>query len=161
MTQPSSHGCNHKSGHNLLTVAQSKVQVLPRKLSLSTATLESMRPNRRQAEWHRVFRITSSHMKARATDTQQRSLESDRYLHLALGSSARHAALDSALSACSDFGLSQARACELVSALWNVLRGWRPCFEQLRVLRRDIAAVAPAFRHIDDIATRELRRKIS
>ncbi|WP_250452518.1 HipA domain-containing protein [Caballeronia sp. ATUFL_M2_KS44] len=88
------------------------------------------------------------------------SLATDRYLHLALGTSGRHATLDNAVSACSDFGLSQARACELVSELWEVLRGWRQCFERFRLSPKDIAAVAPAFRHIDDVASRELRRKL-
>jgi serine/threonine-protein kinase HipA len=88
------------------------------------------------------------------------SLASDRYLHLSLGAGGRHATLDNAVGACSDFGISEARACELVSELWDVLRGWRQCFEAFRLSPRDIAAVAAAFRHIDDIASRELRRKL-
>ncbi|MDR5803755.1 type II toxin-antitoxin system HipA family toxin [Caballeronia sp. LZ001] len=88
------------------------------------------------------------------------SVASDRYLHLSLGTSGRHATLDNALSARKEFGLSEARACELVSELWEAVKGWRSAFEVFQLSPQDIAAVASAFRHIDDIASRELRRKL-
>jgi hypothetical protein len=88
------------------------------------------------------------------------SLASDRYLHVMLGTSGRHANLDNALSERSEFRLSEAEACELVSEVWEAVKGWRSAFEAFPLSPQDIPAVAPAFRNIDDIASRDLRRKL-
>ena len=54
--------------------------------------------------------------------------------------------------------LSRATACEVIANIWRVVREWRVHFESFGVAAVDIEQIAPAFRHIDDVSTVELRK---
>jgi serine/threonine-protein kinase HipA len=56
------------------------------------------------------------------------------------------------------FSLSLPRACKLVGEVWRVVREWKVAFEGLGVSADDIAKIAPAFRHLDDISTAGARK---
>ena len=56
------------------------------------------------------------------------------------------------------FSLSLRGACELVGEVWRVVREWKVAFERLGVSADDIAKIAPAFRHLDDISTAGTRK---
>ena len=56
------------------------------------------------------------------------------------------------------FTLSRARACEIISGIWRVARDWRVYFEDFGVTAAEIDRIAPAFRHIEEIASPALRR---
>jgi serine/threonine-protein kinase HipA len=82
----------------------------------------------------------------------------ERFLHLGVGPLGRLATLDNALAAHEMFTLSRATACEVIADVWRVVREWRVYFERFGVAAVDIEQIAPAFRHIDDVSTAELRR---
>jgi len=82
----------------------------------------------------------------------------ERFLHLGLGSQGRLATLDNALDAHEMFTLSRATACEMIAGIWRVVREWRGYFENFGVPAAEIEKIAPAFRHIDDVSTPELRK---
>ncbi len=82
----------------------------------------------------------------------------ERFLHLGLGPQGRLATLDNALSAHQMFTLSRVTACEMIADIWRVVREWKGYFEGFGVPAVEIEKIAPAFRHIDDISTSELRR---
>ena len=86
------------------------------------------------------------------------SLATERYLHLGIGPEGRLATLDNALGAHGMFSLSLPRACELVGEVWRVVREWKVSFERSGVPADDIAKVAPAFRHLDDISNAGTRK---
>lgn len=86
------------------------------------------------------------------------AVATERYLHLGVGPQGRLATLDNALAAHARFTLSQARACELISQVWAVLREWRVYFDQYGVPEQQIDKVATAFRHIDHVSSAELRK---
>ncbi|MDO8248220.1 MAG: HipA domain-containing protein [Rhodoferax sp.] len=81
------------------------------------------------------------------------SLATERYLHLGIGPQGRLATLDNALQGHPVFSLSRARACALMDEVWRVVLEWKVSFERSGVSADDIAKVAPAFRHLDDIST--------
>jgi serine/threonine-protein kinase HipA len=56
------------------------------------------------------------------------------------------------------FSLSRGRACELIDEVWRVVRTWKLSFEQSGVSGEDIARIAPAFRHLDDVSTARTRK---
>jgi serine/threonine-protein kinase HipA len=70
------------------------------------------------------------------------------------------ATLDNALASCERFTLSKASACAVIAEVWRVVREWRAHFEELDVPAAEQDKIAPAFRHLDDISTRELRRQL-
>jgi serine/threonine-protein kinase HipA len=82
----------------------------------------------------------------------------ERHLHLGVGPQGRLATLDNALAAHEMFTLSRSTACEMVDAIWRVVREWRVHFEGDGVSPVEIEKIAPAFRHIDDISTPALRK---
>lgn len=88
------------------------------------------------------------------------SLASERFLHLGIGPQGRLATLDNALASHDAFTLSNATACEMISEVWRVVRQWRVHFEDFDVPGADIEKMAPAMRHIDEISTPTLRRKL-
>jgi serine/threonine-protein kinase HipA len=86
------------------------------------------------------------------------SLATERYLHLGIGPQGRLATLDNALGGHEMFSLSLRRACALVGEVWQVVREWKVSFERSGVSADDIAKIAPAFRHLDDISTAGTRK---
>ncbi|HUG26046.1 type II toxin-antitoxin system HipA family toxin [Piscinibacter sp.] len=82
----------------------------------------------------------------------------ERFLHLGVGPQGRLATLDNALEAHEMFTLSRAAACEMIADTWRVVREWRVYFESFDVPPAEIEKIAPAFRHIDDVSTSELRK---
>jgi serine/threonine-protein kinase HipA len=82
----------------------------------------------------------------------------ERFLHLGLGPQGRLATLDNALDSHEMFTLSRARACEMMADVWRVVREWRGHFEDFGVPAAEIEKIAPAFRHINDVATPALRK---
>lgn len=86
------------------------------------------------------------------------SLAAERYLHLGIGPQGRLATLDNALGGYQMFSLSLPRACELVSEVWHAVREWKGSFERSGVPADDIAKIAPAFRHLDNISTPGTRK---
>ena len=51
-------------------------------------------------------------------------------------------------------------AAERIARIWKVLREWKVYFEAYQVPADQIEKIAPAFRHIDDLATPALRKLI-
>lgn len=86
------------------------------------------------------------------------SLAAERYLHLGIGPQGRLATIDNALGGYQMFSLSLSRACELVSEVWHMVREWKGSFERSGVPADDIATIAPAFRHLDNISTAGTRK---
>ena len=86
------------------------------------------------------------------------SLATERFLHLGIGPQGRLATLDNALEGHPMFSLNRARACELMDEVWRVVREWKVSFERSGVSADDIAKIAPAFRHLDDISTAGTRK---
>ncbi len=86
------------------------------------------------------------------------SLATERFLHLGVGPQGRLATLDNAFAAHAGFTLSRETACRLIGEVWRVVRQWRVYFDQAEVPEQEQAKVAPAFRHVDDVSTRELRK---
>jgi serine/threonine-protein kinase HipA len=84
----------------------------------------------------------------------------ERFLHLNLGPQGRLATLDNALESHEMFTLSRASACGMIANIWNVVREWRVYFEGFGVSEVEIEKIAPAFRHLDDVATIALRREL-
>lgn len=84
----------------------------------------------------------------------------ERLLHLGVGPKGRLATLDNALASHGMFTLSRATACEMIADIWRVVREWRVHFERFGVPGVEIEQIAPAFRHLDDVSTPELRRQL-
>ncbi|WP_158903520.1 type II toxin-antitoxin system HipA family toxin [Burkholderia sp. L27(2015)] len=82
----------------------------------------------------------------------------ERYLHLSIGRDGRLATLDNALSWHDKFTLSRRTASQLIADIWRVVREWRVYFDEFGVDAAEMDKAAPAFRHIDDISTPELRK---
>jgi serine/threonine-protein kinase HipA len=88
------------------------------------------------------------------------SVALERQLHLGVGPQGRDATLDNAFAARELFTLSPADAALAIAALWAKVREWRVYFESYGAALEQIDRVAPAFRHIDDVSTPELRRML-
>lgn len=86
------------------------------------------------------------------------SLASERWLHLGVGPQGRLATLDNALASCERFTLSKQAACHVMADVWRVVREWRVCFDEFGVSVTEQDKIGPAFRHLDDVSTLELRR---
>ncbi len=85
------------------------------------------------------------------------SVAFERQLHLGVGPQGRAATLDNAFAAREMFTLSQADAAGAIAAVWAKVREWRVYFENYGATQEQIDKVAPAFRHIDDVSSQELR----
>jgi serine/threonine-protein kinase HipA len=88
------------------------------------------------------------------------TLATERFLHLSVGPQGRLATLDNALAACARFAMSEREALQAIDQIWRVVRQWRMYFDEFGVPSLDIERIAPAFRHIDDLSSPELRRKL-
>jgi serine/threonine-protein kinase HipA len=88
------------------------------------------------------------------------SLASERRLHLGVGPQGRAATLDNAFAGREPFTLSAESAAAGIERIWATVRGWKARFEEYGVPPEEIEKIAPAFRHIDDISTPELRGRI-
>jgi serine/threonine-protein kinase HipA len=82
----------------------------------------------------------------------------ERFLHLDVGPQGKLASLDNAMAAKEAFSLSKAEAAQEIAKVWSSVREWRVYFEEQDVPHREIERVAPAFRHIDDVSSAELRK---
>jgi serine/threonine-protein kinase HipA len=87
-------------------------------------------------------------------------LASERRLHLGVGPLGRIATLDNAFDGREMFTLSAETAAECIAKIWRILREWKVYFEEYQVPSHQIERIAPAFRHIDDLSTRSLRKLI-
>src|SRR5713101_6629891 len=88
------------------------------------------------------------------------SLASERRLHLGVGPGGRIATLDNAFTGREVFTLSAEDAARSIAKIWRILREWKVYFEEYQVPSHQIERIAPAFRHIDDLSTRSLRKLI-
>jgi serine/threonine-protein kinase HipA len=88
------------------------------------------------------------------------SLAPERRLHLGVGPEGRAATLDNAFAGRETFTLSAEAAAESIAKIWKVVREWRVFFEQYGVEPQQIEKIAPAFRHIDEVASRSLLKLI-
>lgn len=84
----------------------------------------------------------------------------ERFLHLGIGKEGRLATLDNALSWHDKFTLSERAASQLIADVWRIVREWRVHFEEFGVDAAEMDGIAPAFRHIDDVSTPELRKQL-
>jgi serine/threonine-protein kinase HipA len=84
----------------------------------------------------------------------------ERFLHLDVGPQGKLANLDNAMASKEAFSLSRAEAAQAIAQVWSTVREWRVYFEQQAVPDRQIELVAPAFRHIDDVSSAELRKAL-
>lgn len=82
----------------------------------------------------------------------------DRNLHLGIGSAGRSATIDNALTWYARFGLDLARAWEIIDRVYSAVRQWRMYFDEYGVPAAEIEKAAPAFRHIDDVCSTDIRR---
>lgn len=88
------------------------------------------------------------------------SLAFDRQLHLGIGQQGRLATLDNAMTTKEMFFLSQAEAADVIANVWEKVREWKVYFDACSVPSDQIEKISPAFRHIDDVSTRELRLRL-
>ena len=58
------------------------------------------------------------------------------------------------------FSRAKADSIWIAPQIWHTVREWKVHFEQYNVPADQIERIAPAFRHIDDISTPELRKLI-
>ena len=86
------------------------------------------------------------------------SYATERFLHLGVGPQGRLATLDNALAAHPMFTLSKAKAAQLIADVWKTVREWKVFFDGFGVSDDEIAKVAPAFRHMDDVSTPAMRK---
>ena len=88
------------------------------------------------------------------------SLVPERRLHLGVGPQGRAATLDNAFAGREMFTLSAEAAGESIARMWRTVREWRVYFEECQVPADQIEKIAPAFRHLDELATPSLRKLI-
>lgn len=88
------------------------------------------------------------------------SLASERRLHLGVGPEGRIATLDNAFAGRETFTLSADVAARSIARIWGTVREWKVRFEEYGVPADQIEKIAPAFRHIDHVATQALRKLI-
>lgn len=87
-------------------------------------------------------------------------LATERHLHLSVGPKGRLATLDNALSAYARFGITRQDALEIIDRIWRVVREWKVRFESYGVAGREIEAIASAFRHLDEVASPDLKKML-
>jgi serine/threonine-protein kinase HipA len=88
------------------------------------------------------------------------SLASERRLHLGVGPQGRTATLDNAFAGREIFTLSAESAAESIAKIWSTVREWKAHFDDYQVPAEQIKKIAPAFRHIDEVSTPELRKRL-
>ncbi len=87
-------------------------------------------------------------------------LATERHLHLSVGHQGRLATLDNALSGYARFGITRQDALEIIDRIWRVVREWKVRFEGYGVAGREIEAIAPALRHLDEVASPDLKKML-
>jgi serine/threonine-protein kinase HipA len=88
------------------------------------------------------------------------SLATERRLHLGVGPEGRLATLDNAYAGREMFTLSAEAAAQSIARVWRVVREWRVYFEEYGVPAAQIEKISTAFRHIDDVSSRALRKMV-
>ncbi len=88
------------------------------------------------------------------------SLTAQRMLCLGVGTEGRAATLDNAFGARELFTLTAEDAAAVVAKIWAIVQDWRGHFEDVGVAPNQLEEIAPAFRHIDDISSAELRSRL-
>lgn len=83
-----------------------------------------------------------------------------RYQSIGVGERGKLSTLDNALSQCQRFRIQPKKACLLMNEVWTVVRQWKLYFEEFGVSHKAIDQAAFAMRHLDDVASPELKRKI-
>jgi serine/threonine-protein kinase HipA len=83
-----------------------------------------------------------------------------RYQSIGVGEQGTLATLDNALTQCLRFRIQPDRAYALMNEVWSVVRQWKQYFEEFGVSAKAIDQAALAMRHIDDVASPELKRKV-
>lgn len=84
----------------------------------------------------------------------------ERTLHLGVGPNGRKATLDNAIAGYGDFGLTQARAAQLIDTVVGAVRTWRTVFEEFKVSAKDCDDVATAFRRAGDVGMDEVSKHL-
>jgi serine/threonine-protein kinase HipA len=84
----------------------------------------------------------------------------ERHLHLGVGPEGKIATLDNAFAGRETFTLPAEVAAESIARIWKTVREWKVRFEEYQVPADQIEKIAPAFRHIDAVATPALRKLI-
>ncbi|MBB3344885.1 HipA domain-containing protein [Luteimonas sp. RC10] len=82
----------------------------------------------------------------------------ERTLHLGVGPNGRRATLDNAMAGYGNFGLTRARAAQLIDTVVGTVRTWRTVFEAFDVSAKDCDDVATAFRRASDIGMAEVSK---
>lgn len=85
---------------------------------------------------------------------------SERQLHLGIGEQGRSATLDNAMTSCERFSLSKTDAEVVIGEIWSKVREWRVYFDDYGVSEIDMDKISSAFRHVDETASNNLKRKI-
>lgn len=88
------------------------------------------------------------------------TISTERQLHLGVGQMGRWATLDNALTSHEMFTLSEVDALSIIDKVWRVVRQWKTYFDDFGVPDAQITKVSSAFRHIDDVATATLKKKL-
>jgi serine/threonine-protein kinase HipA len=88
------------------------------------------------------------------------SVASERRLHLGVGPEGRAATLDNAIGAREQFTLSSEDAASIIARVWAIVREWKMHFEESAVTPEQIEKIASAFRHLDNVSTPNLRRRL-
>jgi serine/threonine-protein kinase HipA len=86
------------------------------------------------------------------------SVAFERQLHLGVGPQGRAATLDNAYAARELFTLSSNDAATVIAKVWATVREWKVHFENSEVPGEQIEKIAPAFRHLDDISSADVRK---
>ena len=77
---------------------------------------------------------------------------------LAVTPQGRIATIDNAFAGREMFTLSAEAAGESIARIWSIVREWKVYFEEYQVPAHEIERIAPAFRHLDEVATQPLRK---
>lgn len=80
----------------------------------------------------------------------------ERYLHLGIGPQGRLASLANAMGWAARFGLTHAKALDVIDGIWRVVREWKGRFEEYGVPPDEIDKVSSAFRHARDVGGGEI-----
>lgn len=85
----------------------------------------------------------------------------ERRLHLGVGPRGREATLDNAFESRDAFNVTRSDAAQAIAEVWEKVREWKAYFEASGVPGDEIEKVSAAFRHIDQIASKPLRKALS
>jgi len=83
-----------------------------------------------------------------------------RYQSIGVGEQGTLSTLDNALTQCLRFRIQPNRACTLMNEVWTVVRQWQQYFEEFGVSSKAIDQATLAMRHIDDVASPDLKRRV-